>query len=322
MARVIDILQTQQKTFQQKTFSIEILPPERYTDVNAFHAKIDSMVAYDPLFMTIVYHQQQMKEVVHPDKHVELLPRKIRASPDLLAAFFQGRYPNIPIAPHFICGGFTKSETESAVIQLPFAGIENIILIRGDPNHGDIFKSHPEGHKYASELIEQITRMRQGKYLSPPFEGCQPINLCVGAAIYPEKHYASANLDDCIEKAKIKQEKGADYFLTQLCFDNDAIIRLRDLAVQKGITIPIIPGIKILDSTKQLTGERSIPARFGASIPEKLRQAVLNTGIVAGKEWAVRQAEGLYAAGFSNVHFYTQNKPETILPVLDALGFR
>jgi methylenetetrahydrofolate reductase (NADPH) len=257
------------------------------------------------------------------ENEILLTPHKVRAGPDIIAAYFQGQYPDIPFAPHFICGGFTKRETENAAVQLPFVGIQNLILIRGDPNYETVFKPEEGGHEHADGLITQITAMEQGKFLEHEGDG---IRFCKGFAGYPQTHYASPNLDTCVKRLVRKQESGGDFLITQMCLDTDAILRFRDKCQQYGITVPIMPGLKVVTRRAQLDGEKGLPAEFRISVPQALYDSLLQYDNpqefrAAGVRWAVEQSERLYAEGFPIVHFFTSSTNSTI-PVLEALGFQ
>jgi len=312
MAYITDLIKA-----NKRGFSLEIQPPERYKEKGHYAERIDPLMRYTPSFATITYHQEKMEE--HKmGKNVMLKPMKVRVGPDIIAAYLQGRYPDIPFAPHFICGGFTKKETESAAVQI-FYVVDNLVLIRGDANYGNRFKPDPEGHAHASGLIAQFLAMERGQYLD---RSGPPVRFCKGFAGYPEKHYASPNLDACIERLKEKQDAGGDFMITQICFDNDALLRFRDSCARHGVTVPVIPGIKTLDGERQMAGESGLPANFSITVPQALCDLAARAGVMeAGRLWAVQQAEGLYREGFPIVHLYSMNKPETITPVLDALGF-
>ncbi len=319
MVRIPDIIAA-----NKRGFSLEILPPQRWANAKKDSEAIDELVKkYGPLFLSVTYHQEIMERTRNALGIEELHPRKIRANPDLIAAHLMGRYNhlNVEVMPHFICGDFTQLETEGAVIQLPFVGIENIFLIRGDPNYGDMFKPNPQGHKYSLGMVEQIAAMRRKIYLNPPKEDVQPIDLCIGVAAYPERHYAAPNIECGIQYLKMKQDAGANFAITQMCFDTKMILQFIAMARDYGVTIPIIPGLKILDHPRQTGGESSVPAKMNVSIPDKLCKDLEKRGAIAGEDWMVEQMEELYANGVNDIHIYTLNRAVSTKRVLERVGF-
>jgi len=320
MAYITDIIAD-----TKRGFSVELMPPERHTNqeyMERYHHTVHELMSRGPKFATITYHQDKMVPSPVGENEILLTPHKVRAGPDIIAAHFQGQYPDIPFAPHFICGGFTRRETENAAVQLPFVGIRNLILIRGDPNYEAVFKPEEGGHEHADSLIEQITAMEKGRFIEHEGDG---IRLCKGFAGYPEKHYASPNLDTCVKMLLRKQEAGGDFMITQMCLDTDSILRFRDKCRHYGITVPIMPGLKVVTRHSQLGGEKGLPAEFDISVPQPLYEELIRYDAPqdvrsAGARWAVAQAERLYSEGFQVVHFFTSSTKSTI-PVLGALGF-
>jgi methylenetetrahydrofolate reductase (NADPH) len=138
----------------------------------------------------------------------------------------------------------------------------------------------------------------------------------VGVAGYPEKHFESPNLKLDILNLKRKVEAGADYVATQMFFDNKNYYQYVKLCREAGITIPIIPGIKVLKSVSQLV---SIPKNFYIDLPDQLVDAVSQDPknvMAIGKEWASNQVEDLLNNGASCVHFYIMNDTGTIVDIV------
>jgi methylenetetrahydrofolate reductase (NADPH) len=323
MVRITDALKD-----AKNAFSLEFLPAQRYNknDIEGFHDRVDQLMSFGPLFVTNTFHQKTREEIgrTKDDTRDEITYRyvKSRCGPDFISAFMQGKYPTTPVAPHFICGGFSQHETEDALVQLPFADIENVIALRGDPNDGTRFVPHPQGHDHATGLVKQIAAMRDCKYVNPEMREMPCIDFCIGVAGYPEAHESAPNIETDIRYARMKQGFGADFIITQMCFDVDAILRYRDLAEKHGITMPIVPGIKVLVNTRQLEGEEGIPHNFGVRIPPALYDSMQSGNAKdGGGIWAADMAERLWKEGFPCVHFYTNNRYETIAPVLRAIGF-
>jgi methylenetetrahydrofolate reductase (NADPH) len=181
-----------------------------------------------------------------------------------LCAAIKYRFDIDPV-PHVLCNGFTREETEDALIELNYLGIENVLTIRGDgerrvPAEG---RSANEG---ALELVGQVAAMNRGEYLEELVEST-PTNFCIGVAAYPEKHAEAPNLERDIAVLVEKERAGAEYAVTQLFYDNEVYFRFVKTARDQGVTIPIIPGLKILTRRSHVT---SIPRTFNVSVPEAL----------------------------------------------------
>ena len=124
----------------------------------------------------------------------------------------------VDTVPHIICGGFNKEETENALIDLDFLGIDNVLVLRGDPIKSEIYFSAEEGgHSYASELLEQVSDMNNGIYLDEELKNSSPTNFCIGVAGYPEKHFEAANMRSDIHFLKKKVE-AVQIILLLKCF--------------------------------------------------------------------------------------------------------
>ena len=123
----------------------------------------------------------------------------------------------VDAVPHLICGGFSVEETENALIDLNFLGINNVLALRGDARQfEDKFIPEPNGHKYAVELVRQINNMNHGVYLDSNIEKASSTDFCIGIAGYPEKHFESPNLDMDIQFTLEKVKAGASYIVTQM----------------------------------------------------------------------------------------------------------
>jgi methylenetetrahydrofolate reductase (NADPH) len=220
----------------------------------------------------------------------------------------------IDTVPHLICGGFSKEETENALIELNFLGVDNVLVLRGDnvknePN----FVPEKDGNKDALELLKQVKNMNNGIYLDPDLENATPSNFCISVSGYPEKHFEAPNLSSDLKWLKAKIDAGADYIVTQMFFDNqkffDFVAKVREM----GIEVPIIPGLKPITTKKQLS---VLPKIFHIDIPEALSneiekckddKAVKEVGI----EWAIQQSLELKNAETPVLHYYTMGLAET-----------
>lgn len=224
--------------------------------------------------------------------------------------------------PHIICGGFTKDETENALIDLHFLGIENALLLQGDgiKNEGR-FVPDPEGHRYASELLQQVVKLNKGQYLDEDLLNSTPTNFCIGVAGYPEKHFAAPNLKTDLKYLKNKVDLGAEFIVTQMFFDNKKYFDFVDQCRAIGITVPIIPGIKPITTKSQTS---VLPTIFYIDLPEELSDAVEkckdNAAVKeVGIEWTVKQSKELIKAGVPSLHFYSMGKSDPIYRIAKQL---
>ena len=215
--KVIEIIKNAKKTL----FSFELLPPLKGNNIAPVYNAIDPLMQFNPSHINITYHQE---EVIYKKLQNGLLEKKsIRKRPGTVAisAAIKYKYPDVEVVPHIICGGFTKEETEYALIDFHFLGIDNMLVLRGDPTKSSrIFIPEKNGHAHATELIEQIINMNKGKYLDDELENTTSTNFCIGVAGYPEKHIEAPNLNSDLQYLKEKIDKGAEYIVTQMFFDN------------------------------------------------------------------------------------------------------
>ena len=262
---VIDAL----KEAKQFVLSLEITPPNKGTNIDELYSTMDILVPFNPQFVNVTYHQPQVVyEEVNGVFH--RIPKRKKPGTVGICASISNRY-NVETVPHFICGGFSKFETEDALLDLHYLGIGNILALRGDPANGErAFIHHRDGHRYASELVRQITNMNRGVYLED-LEDATSTNFCIGVAGYPEKHFEAPNMEKDLHYLKLKVDEGAHYIITQMFFDFAVFKRFVERAREAGINVPIIPGIKPVSSTRQLS---TIPRYFHTSIPNSLVKAM------------------------------------------------
>ena len=262
---------------------------------------------FEPAFIDVTYHREEFIMKKLKDGTFERISTKKRPGTVAICAAIMNKY-KVDTVPHLICGGFTKEETENALIDLNFLGIDNVLVLRGDnvknePN----FVPEKNGNHNALELLMQVKNLNKGKYLDEEIEDAIATNFCCGVAGYPEKHYEAPNKKSDLAFLKRKVDEGADFVVTQMFFDNKKYFDFVDLCRANGINIPIIPGIKPLTSKKQLSGLSKI---FHIDMPETLVDEVENcTDDKAvkqlGLDWCVAQCKELKAAGVPVLHFYT-----------------
>ena len=317
MAKVTEHIKNAKGTL----FSLEILPPSTGESIQKLFDNIAPLMEFKPKFIDVTYHRE---EYVYKKMENGLLEQKsIRKRPGTVSicAALMHKY-DVDTIPHIICGGFTKEETEYALIDLNFLGIDNVLALRGDCIKGQkTFEPTPGGHKFADELVGQIHQMNKGVYLSDELQNPTPTKFCIGVAGYPEKHFESPNLKTDLKYLKQKIDNGADYVVTQMFFDNKKFFEYVEKCRQEGITVPIIPGLKPITSKSQIT---NLPRNFFIDMPDDLIDAiekcrndeeVKNVGV----EWSIQQAKELMAAKVPCLHFYSMGKSTAIQQIASKL---
>jgi len=302
-------------------FTIEILPPLKGENIRTLFDNLDPLMEFKPPFIDVTYHRE---EYVYKKMESGLLEkRSTRKRPGTvgICAAIQNNY-RVDTVPHIICGGFTREETENALIDLHFLGIDNVLVLQGDAIKSESrFVPEPDGYRYASELLEQVGKMNKGFYLEDELQNTSPTNFCVGVAGYPEKHFSAPNLKTDLKYLKLKVDLGAEYIVTQMFFDNRKYFEFVEQCRKVGITVPIIPGIKPITGKGQLT---VLPKAFHIDIPEDLSEAVEkckdNASVKeVGIEWCIQQSEELIRHGVPTLHFYSMGKSDPIFRIAKAL---
>ncbi len=315
--KVVEHLKNAKKTL----FSFEILPPLKGQDIQSLFDGIDPLMEFKPPFIDVTYHRE---EFVFKKRENGLLEKKsIRKRPGTvgICAAIMNKY-KVDAVPHIICGGFSREETENALIDLNFLGIDNVLALRGDAIKSEgTFIPEPDGHHYASDLIKQIRCMNQGVYLDDDLQNPVPSDFCIGIAGYPEKHFEAPNLQTDIKYLKQKVELGADYIVTQMFFDNQKFFDFVKKCREEGITVPIIPGLKPITTQKQIT---ILPSIFHMDIPMELSEAIGKCKTSdqvkeVGIEWTIQQSKELMEFGVPVLHYYSMGKSDSVKQIASAL---
>jgi len=302
------IRQAQGKTL----FSIEVLPPLKGRGMQDIYSAIDPLLEFEPKFIDVTYHREEYVFKKRPDGLLEKCAVRKRPGTVGICAAIMNKY-GIDAVPHIICGGFSREETENALIDLSFLGIDNVLVLRGDSIKSEgRFVPEPDGHAYAIDLLQQVVRMNNGQYLDDELQDVAPTGFCIGVAGYPEKHFEAPNLRTDLKFLKAKVDAGAEFIVTQMFFDNRKYFEFVDSCRSAGINIPIIPGIKILTGKNQLN---VLPSIFHIDIPHDLEDSIGSCKTPeqvreAGIEWAIAQCKELKAAGVPCIHFYTMGNSE------------
>lgn len=313
--QVIDVL----KQANKPVFSLEITPPEKGKSIQGIFDTIDMFKEFKLHFINVTYHQQR---VVYIEKEgiIKKIPRRKNVGTVGICSAIKHKY-GIETVPHLICGGFNKYDTEDALIDLNFLGMENLLILRGDPQPEEkVFVPEKEGYKYAYQLVKQVSDMNQGKYLEDLDNG-HPTHFCIGVAGYPEKHWEAPNMEQDLLNLKNKVDQGADYVITQMCFKVDKFKEFVKKARAVGINVPIIPGIKPFTNRKQLA---SLPINFHISLPQDLVQEILQASSKeavrqAGIEYTIYICKELLKFGVPGIHFFSLGQGKDVQEVVQAI---
>ncbi len=313
--KVTDILNQKNK---QPFASFELVPPLKGSDINKLYQAIEPLMEFNPPFLNITFHRDEIEFRQKADGTFEKITVTKRPGSVAIAAAIMKRF-QIEVIPHLICGGASRHKLENDLIDLNFLDIENVVALRGDAIPGQkYFVPEPDGHKYGYELVEQIHRMNQGKYLDETLTEAVATNFCIGVAGYPEKHYEAPNPETDIANLKRKVEAGADYIVTQMFFDNRKFFRFVEQCRQAGIQVPIIPGLKPISTYTHI---EMLPRAFGIDIPEELMKEVRKCKdskeiYQVGIEWCTAQSKELLREKAPAIHYYTMGKAENIREIL------
>ena len=294
-------------------FSFEILPPLKGKSIQSIYDGIDPLMEFKPKFINVTYHRE---EYVYKERENGLLEKiAIRKRPGTvgICAAIMNKY-QVDAVPHLICGGFSKEETENALIDLQFLGIDNVLALRGDSIKTESsFRPHADGHAFAEQLIHQISDMNGGNYMMDDVQ-LEPTDFCIGTAGYPEKHFEAMNLSFDLQNLKRKVDAGAEYIVTQMFFDNKKYFSFVEECRMIGINVPIIPGLKPI---KNLTHISFLPKFFHIDYPVELSSELLkckdNKSVEqVGIEWGIQQSKELKAAGVPCIHYYTMSNSSSV----------
>jgi len=314
--KIIDILE--QAT--EPLISYEIIPPYRGKSASYVYGIIDELIEFDPPFIDVTSHAAEPIYLKQQDGSYTRKSKRKRPGTLGLCAAIKYRY-NVETVPHILCRGFSRQETEDALIELNYLGIENVLAITGDA--GPKVKSHdPQKlvNDYSRDLVQQIKDMNQGMYEDEVVESSGS-NFCIGVGAYPEKHPDSPSIENDIRSLKSKVESGANYIVTQMFFNNDDYFRFVELCRSNGINVPIIPGIKLITKAGQL---KSLPKHFSVNIPDSLVKSFESTSNKAdhleiGLEFALKQSEVLLQANVPAIHFYVMQDVKHIKKIVSTL---
>jgi methylenetetrahydrofolate reductase (NADPH) len=295
-------------------FTFELMPPLKGNSFTEIAETVERLMAYNPAYVNITHHRAEVTVRERPDGFFEKQVVKKRAGTVSIAAAIKYKY-GVEVVPHLVCGGYSRSEVEDMLIDFSFLGIDNILVLRGDPMPGEKrFTAEKDGYAHAIDLLRQAVDMNNGRYLDPDLKNVTPTSFCLGVAGYPEKHSEAPNLEADLLHLKEKIDAGAEYVVTQMFFDNQKYVDFVAACRRNGINVPVIPGLKPLSSVRQLS---LLPQTFHIDLPAALvgeakrcrtPQQVREVGV----EWCVEQCRELKKAGAPALHFYTMGKADNV----------
>lgn len=300
--------------------SFEVLPPLKGGRIQDIFDILDPLMEFKPPFIDVTYHREEFLYNKKDSGYYEKIAIRKRPGTVGICASIMHRY-GIDAVPHLICGGFSVEETENALIDLNFLGINNVLALRGDARRfEDKFMAEPNGHKYAVDLVHQINKMNKGNYLDVNIEKGSNTEFCIGIAGYPEKHFESPNLDLDIQFTLDKVKAGADYIVTQMFYDNKNYFKYVDACRKIGINVPIVPGLKPITKKAQLN---AIPRKFFINLPDEFVNEMMKAddkhSKQIGVEWCIHQSKELKASGVPCLHYYTMGDTDTIHKIVSSI---
>lgn len=301
--------------------SFEILPPLKGKGIQSLYQHLDPLMEFKPSFINVTYHRSEHVFKKKADGTFEKVVIRKRPGTESICAAIMNKY-TVDTVPHLICGGFGINETEDALINLNYLGIDNVLVIRGDAAKNETyFEPEPGGHQYAIDLLKQVTNLNAGVYLEEDLKNTTQTKFCIGVAGYPEKHFEAPNMDSDLKYLKAKVDAGADYVVTQMFFDNKKYFSFVKACRAIGITVPIIPGLKPVYTKKQLT---VLPKTFHIDLPTALSSEMDKCQSdesveQLGTEWLLHQSQELKKAGVPALHYYTLGRPHIVGNVVKAL---
>ena len=277
---------------QKRTVSCEFFPPREEDGIPAVFRAIDRVGSFNPDFISVTYGAGGSTRAF-----TERITMQVKQETDL------------EVMAHLTCVAQTREEVHNVLERLDEAGVENVIALRGDPPRGqENFVAAEGGFGHATELIDHIRAN---------------FDFGLAAACYPEGHTESPDLDSDIRYAREKVDKGADFLITQLFYDNKYFFEFMERAHRAGIDVPVIPGVLPILNTAQI---RRFTSLCGATIPpeldSKLEEYAEDDNAVRelGVDYASRQIEELWENGVPGIHFYVLNRSYSVSRILANLN--
>lgn len=298
--------------------SFEVLPPLKGRGIEALYNHLDPLMEFKPAYINVTYHRSEHVFKKRADGRFEKVIIRKRPGTESICAAIMNKY-QVDTVPHLICGGFSINETEDALINLHYLGIDNVLVLRGDAAKSETtFEPEPDGHNYAIDLLRQVVDLNSGIYMEEDLKGTHKTEFCIGVAGYPEKHFEAPNMDTDLRHLKAKIDAGAHYIVTQMFFDNSKYYTFVKACRSIGINVPIIPGLKPVYTRKQMT---MLPKTFHIDLPDDLCNEMVKCKTdeeveQVGTEWLLMQSKDLLKNNVPVLHYYTLGKPHVVANVV------
>jgi len=302
-------------------FTFELLPPLKGKGIDAIYSAVDNLLEFNPSYINITSHAADTVYKTKDDGSIERRVVRKRPSSVATAAAIHFKY-NIDVVPHIICSGLNREETENLLIDLDFLDINNIFVLRGDPQKGSrLFLPREDGHRHTTDLMQQVNSMNAGLYIDDSLKSPKPTHFSMGVACYPEKHLEAQNMETDLFYLKEKVKLGAEYAVTQMFFDNKSYFDFVKMCRERGIDIPIVPGIKPISTLNDIN---VLPQTFNIDLPQDLVNLINSCksnaeAREAGVEWTIAQAKELKEFGVPSLHFYTLGESDNIKKICKAV---
>lgn len=313
--KVIEHIQRALEKSNAPEFSYEIVPPPRGRSVKEIIDIAEALSALNPPWIDVTSHASSAYYQEKGDGSIVKRTFKKRPGTLGICGIIQNRF-RIDTVAHILCQGFTKEETEDALIELNYLGIHNVLALRGDSlNYNKEVSKNRSVNHYAADLVAQIKGLNRGEFIEE-ISNSEAFDYGIGVAGYPEKHFEAANFKTDIQFLKKKVDAGADYIVTQMFFDNSKYYTFKQACIEAGIKVPIVPGLKIIKQVSQL---KTVPKTFNVDLPEQLVDEISeNAGHVdeIGRRWALQQVEDLIKNGEKNIHFYIMNDASLVIDIV------
>jgi methylenetetrahydrofolate reductase (NADPH) len=313
------VIEHLEKAKGKPLISFEVIPPKRGGDINQLFKVIQDLLPYKPPFIDVT---SRAAEVEYRETPNGIQKKVIRKRPGTIGISVAIKnHFNIDTVPHILCYGFTREETEDALIELNYLGIENVLTIRGDDlGYHKPIPEYKSQNVYAYQLVQQVANMNKGRYLEEDLLDAKPTNFCIGVSGYPEKHFEAPNMKEEIARVKQKIDAGGHYVVSQMFYDNKVYLDFVKKCRESGVNVPIIPGLKVLTTKSHLS---NIPKNFYINIPEELSGEVLEAKdehvMEIGARWAAKQSEELLNNGAPSLHFYIMQSAKPIIKMFKYL---